>query len=125
MSEFVFKFIFLQVDVKFERELARLISLHELKHYFLQSGADNPLKNLALFKLARLSVSPLTDAEFDFILSLEHQTAPSSVSSSKTSSSRNASSASASTLTASADDRDIIPSSKKRKTLKAALPSSK
>ena len=60
---------FIQVDVKFERMLKRPILLSELKSHFLQP--QNALNQIALFKQARLSVSPLTDAEFQFIMSLE------------------------------------------------------
>ena len=63
-----------QVDVKYERHLKRFISLQELKQNFNTPG--NPLANVALFRLARLSVSPLTTAEFDFIMSLENTASP-------------------------------------------------
>ncbi|KAA0701910.1 Thymocyte nuclear protein 1 [Triplophysa tibetana] len=61
------------VDVQFERMTQRFISLSELKNYHLQHKAKGgPLKDVALFTRARLSVQPLTAAEFDFVLSLEN-----------------------------------------------------
>lgn len=61
------------VDVKFVRMLKRFISLSELKSLHQQHKASNgPLKNLALFTKARLSVQPLTKEEWDFIVNLEN-----------------------------------------------------
>ncbi|KAI7800794.1 thymocyte nuclear protein 1 [Triplophysa rosa] len=61
------------VDVQFERMTQRFIPLSELKNYHLQHKVKGgPLKDLALFTRARLSVQPLTAAEFDFVLSLEN-----------------------------------------------------
>lgn len=60
------------VDVRFQRMMKRFLPLSELKKYHLQHRADGgPLKDMALFTRARLSVQPLTSEEFDFILSLE------------------------------------------------------
>ncbi|KAK7905183.1 hypothetical protein WMY93_017790 [Mugilogobius chulae] len=60
------------VDVQYQRMMKRYLSLSELKRYYHQhSTKGGPLKNLALFTRARLSVQPLTKEEFDFILSLE------------------------------------------------------
>ncbi|MEQ2262536.1 Thymocyte nuclear protein 1 [Xenotaenia resolanae] len=60
------------VDVQFQRMMKRFLPLSELKKYHLQHGANGgPLKDMALFTRARLSVQPLTAEEFDFILSLE------------------------------------------------------
>ena len=60
------------VDVKFVRDLKRYIPLPELKalhqEHKLKGG---PLAKVALFTSARLSVQPLTDEEFKYILSLE------------------------------------------------------
>ena len=54
-----------RVDVRFERKLRRLISLAELKTY-------PELANLALLRKGnRLSVMPVSAAEWEFILSLE------------------------------------------------------
>ncbi|XP_051717572.1 thymocyte nuclear protein 1 [Ctenopharyngodon idella] len=62
------------VDVQFERMAKRFISLAELKKYHLQHKAKGgPLKDMALFTRARLSVQPLTAEEFDFVLSLENE----------------------------------------------------
>ena len=60
------------VDVKYERDLKRYIPLHELKELHLNhKGNGGKLANLALFTKARLSVQPLTEDEFNFILKLE------------------------------------------------------
>ncbi|XP_068094902.1 thymocyte nuclear protein 1 isoform X2 [Hyperolius riggenbachi] len=60
------------VDVQFLRMLKRYIPLAELKQIHQQHKASGgPLRNMALFTRARLSVQPLTQEEFDFILSLE------------------------------------------------------
>ena len=65
------------VDVKYVRELKRYISLHELKALHLkQKSSGGPLRNLALFTKARLSVQPITEEEWDYILSLENTKAP-------------------------------------------------
>ncbi|KAF4104037.1 thymocyte nuclear protein 1 [Onychostoma macrolepis] len=62
------------VDVQFERMTKRFIPLTELKKYHLQHKAKGgPLKDMALFTRARLSVQPLTAEEYDFILSLENE----------------------------------------------------
>lgn len=61
------------VDVKFERDLKRFISLAELKALHLEhkSNGAGVLAKLALFTSARLSVQPLTKDEFNYILNLE------------------------------------------------------
>ncbi|XP_008307713.1 thymocyte nuclear protein 1 isoform X2 [Cynoglossus semilaevis] len=62
------------VDVQYLRMLKRFLPLTELKKYHLQHrSSGGPLKNMALFTRARLSVQPLTTDEFDFILSLEDE----------------------------------------------------
>ena len=62
------------VDVKFIRDLKRYISLPELKALHLEHKAKGgPLAKLALFTSARLSVQPLTDEEFNYILDLENK----------------------------------------------------
>ncbi|CAL8362585.1 unnamed protein product [Merluccius merluccius] len=62
------------VDVQYQRMLQRFIPLSELKKYHLQHSAKGgPLKNMALFTRARLSVQPLTSEEFDFVLDLENK----------------------------------------------------
>ncbi|XP_043115519.1 thymocyte nuclear protein 1 isoform X1 [Puntigrus tetrazona] len=62
------------VDVQFERMTKRFIPLTELKKYHLRHKAKvGPLKDMALFTRARLSVQPLTAEEFDFVLSLENE----------------------------------------------------
>ena len=49
------------VDVQYQRNLTRLISLKELKQYHMDHKAsDGALKKIALFTQARLSVQPLT-----------------------------------------------------------------
>ena len=60
------------VDVKYERMMKRYITLAELKNLHLEHKVSGgPLKSVALFTKARLSVQPLSKDEFDFILSLE------------------------------------------------------
>jgi predicted RNA-binding protein with PUA-like domain len=55
------------VDVQFERKLSRVISLTELKAY-----ADSKLKDFALLRRGnRLSVMPVSDKQWNFILNLE------------------------------------------------------
>ena len=62
------------VDVKYVRDLKRYISLPELKALHLKhKGGGGPLSKLALFTSARLSVQPLTQGEFDYILALENK----------------------------------------------------
>ncbi|CAL8353251.1 unnamed protein product [Lota lota] len=62
------------VDVQYQRMLQRFIPLSELKKYHLQHGANGgPLKSMALFTRARLSVQPLTSEEFQFVLDLENK----------------------------------------------------
>ncbi|XP_077903486.1 thymocyte nuclear protein 1 isoform X5 [Ictidomys tridecemlineatus] len=64
----------MKVDVQFIRMMKRFISLAELKTYHQSHKATGgPLKNMALFTRQRLSVQPLTQEEFDFILSLEEK----------------------------------------------------
>lgn len=61
------------VDVKYDRMTKRYIPLSELKELHLEHKQSNgPLKSIALFTRARLSVQPLTKEEFEFILSLEN-----------------------------------------------------
>ncbi|XP_072342750.1 thymocyte nuclear protein 1 isoform X2 [Scyliorhinus torazame] len=60
------------VDVQFVRMMKRFISLAEMKQYHQEHKTkEGPLKNMALFTRARLSVQPLAKEEFDFVLSLE------------------------------------------------------
>ncbi|ELK17920.1 thymocyte nuclear protein 1 isoform X5 [Pteropus alecto] len=62
------------VDVQFVRMMKRFISLAELKtHHQAHKATGGPLKNMALFTRQRLSIQPLTQEEFDFILSLEEK----------------------------------------------------
>lgn len=62
------------VDVKYIRPLRRYIPLDELKAIHLKHKASGgPLASLALFTRARLSVQPITQAEWDYILSLEKE----------------------------------------------------
>merc|ERR1719219_2409906 len=62
------------VDVKFKRELKRYIPLPELKALHLEHKSEGgPLAKVALFTSARLSVQPLTDEEFEYILDLENK----------------------------------------------------
>ncbi|XP_012687054.1 thymocyte nuclear protein 1 [Clupea harengus] len=60
------------VDVQYERTLTRYVSLAELKKLHLEHKAKGgPLRDMALFTRARLSVQPLTAEEFNFVLSME------------------------------------------------------
>lgn len=52
--------------------MKRYIPLAELKKYHLQHRADGgPLKDMALFTRARLSVQPLTTGKSEVLFSLE------------------------------------------------------
>jgi predicted RNA-binding protein with PUA-like domain len=58
-----------RVDVKLKRRLRRAVALPELKAY-----ADGPLAGMPLLARGnRLSVMPVTPAQWEFILSLERQ----------------------------------------------------
>ena len=62
------------VDVKFLRKTKRFIPLHELKGLHLEHKEQSgPLKSVALFTKARLSVQPLTKEEFEFMKDLENK----------------------------------------------------
>ena len=57
------------VDVKFKRRLKRAVTLPELKAH-----ADGPLAGLPLLaRGSRLSVMPVTPAQWEFVLSLEQR----------------------------------------------------
>jgi len=56
------------VDVKLVRKLQHPITLAELKVY-----QDGELADMALFKMKRLSVQPVSLKEWEFILGLEKQ----------------------------------------------------
>lgn len=59
---------------RYVRELERFIPLSELKSLHLShKPKGGPLAGLAMFTSARLSVQPLTEKEFDYILELEKQ----------------------------------------------------
>jgi predicted RNA-binding protein with PUA-like domain len=53
------------VDVKLVKKLENPITLAELKEH-----SEGKLKDMALFKMKRLSVQPVAPNEWDFILSL-------------------------------------------------------
>jgi len=62
------------VDVKYERMMKRYIPLSELKALHLKHKTDGgPLRNMALFTRARLSVQPVSQEEWDYIMELETQ----------------------------------------------------
>ena len=62
------------VDVKYIRPTQRYIPLDELKRLHLEhKGTGGPLANLALFTKARLSVMPISEEEWNFILQLEKE----------------------------------------------------
>jgi predicted RNA-binding protein with PUA-like domain len=55
------------VDVKLERKFKRIITLDELRRY-----ASDELSNFVVLRRGnRLSVTPVTQAEWDFVLTLE------------------------------------------------------
>lgn len=55
------------VDIRFERKFGRVILLRELRQY-----ADGPLRDMLLLRRGnRLSITPVTEEEWNFILSLE------------------------------------------------------
>ena len=63
------------VDVKYVRKLKRYIPLSELKELHQKhKSSGGPLRNLAMFTKARLSVQPITEEEWQFILTLENET---------------------------------------------------
>ena len=60
------------VDVKYVRKTKRYITLEELKKLHLKhKSSGGPLANLSLFTKARLSVMPITQEEWDYIIELE------------------------------------------------------
>ncbi|GAB1604878.1 thymocyte nuclear protein 1-like [Argonauta hians] len=60
------------VDVKYIRTLNTFIPLSLIKEHHLEHKVNGgPLKDLALFCMARLSVQPLTQDAWDYILTLE------------------------------------------------------
>jgi len=62
------------VDVKYIRPTARYMPLDELKRIHLEhKTSGGPLRNIALFTKARLSVQPLSQEEWDFILELQNK----------------------------------------------------
>ncbi|XP_012585218.1 PREDICTED: thymocyte nuclear protein 1 isoform X2 [Condylura cristata] len=64
----------MKVDVQFVRMMKRFIPLAELKTYHqAHKASGGPLKSMALFTRQRLSIQPLTQEEFDFVLSLEEK----------------------------------------------------
>ena len=56
------------VDVKFIRKLKRLVPLKELQQY-----KESELKDMTVVKTGRLSVQPVGEKEWEFILALENQ----------------------------------------------------
>ncbi|XP_070199710.1 thymocyte nuclear protein 1-like isoform X2 [Littorina saxatilis] len=59
------------VDVKYKAPLDRFVPLSELKRLHQDHVAKGgPLKNMALFTRARLSVQPVSQEEWDFIIEL-------------------------------------------------------
>ncbi|KAK9352535.1 PUA-like domain-containing protein [Lipomyces doorenjongii] len=58
------------VDVEYVRPLKRLIGLHELKAHLAKYSAKSPLNDMALLRKSRLSVSPVKESEWSFILEL-------------------------------------------------------
>lgn len=58
----------MQVDFQLVRKLSRQITLEELKGH-----KDGALAGMALFNRPRLSVQPVTQQQWEFVLSLEDQ----------------------------------------------------
>lgn len=56
------------VDIKFQRQFDRIISLAELKSLGL--GKNSPLASMVLLKQGRLSIQPVSGAEWKSILKL-------------------------------------------------------
>ena len=55
------------VDIRFERQFTRVILLRELRQF-----VDGPLRDMLLLRRGnRLSITPVTGEEWDFILNLE------------------------------------------------------
>jgi predicted RNA-binding protein with PUA-like domain len=54
------------VDVKLERKLEKPVTLLELKGY-----SEKELSGMALFRMSRLSVQPVSAEEWEFILGIE------------------------------------------------------
>lgn len=54
------------VEVRFEEKFPVIATLHELKA--LAQTPGNPLSNMVLFKPGRLSVQPVTKAEYEYIV---------------------------------------------------------
>lgn len=62
------------VDVKYKDALKRYVPLSELKKVHQEHvKTGGSLRNMSLFTRARLSVQPVTDEEWDFILQLSEQ----------------------------------------------------
>ncbi|KAK7207371.1 PUA-like domain-containing protein [Myxozyma melibiosi] len=61
------------VDVEYVRPLKRLISLQELKDHLAKHGSKSPLNEMALLRRSRLSVTPVRESEWDFILKLAEE----------------------------------------------------
>ena len=59
------------VDVQLVRKVSRFVSLQELKRLHTEHASKGgPLAKMALFLQGRLSVQPVTQEEFDFIVEL-------------------------------------------------------
>ena len=56
----------IMVDIKFVEKLPRLVSLHELKDY-------PELSDMVLLNRSRLSVQPVRESEYNFIVDLAHR----------------------------------------------------
>ncbi|NWV47009.1 THYN1 protein, partial [Daphoenositta chrysoptera] len=62
------------VDVQFVRMTKRFIRLSQIKaHHPAHKAHGGPLKNVMLFAKQCLSILPLTQEEFDFVLGLEEE----------------------------------------------------
>ena len=59
------------VDIQLEKKFSRIFTLQQIKK--CATDPNNPLHGIELLRQSRLSISPLTDSQFDFILAQENQ----------------------------------------------------
>lgn len=87
------------------RKLGRQISLEELKSH---AGPGGPLASMALFKYGRLSVQPVSAAEWEFVLGLEGQPAPQPAAKGKAAAKRGVAAAAADDADGAAEGEDGV-----------------
>ncbi|KAK9449749.1 PUA-like domain-containing protein [Limtongia smithiae] len=64
------------VDVEPVRRLGRLVSLQEIKDLTASDGAKSPLADMALLRRSRLSVGPVRESEWNYLLELAAKPVP-------------------------------------------------